>query len=361
MSIQFKNIRTQSSAIRVWGDDRGFVVVELQISRGNEKKEESMTGSFESSVHISDAYSLREGEWLAEFGTIKSMTGLSNKQIPDILQRLKKLGKLGVTKAESQWENICMFNGKVIWTDDLKNEKPKMMVVEGKPFADAVKKLEKINLPGVTLVKEKSVPGVYETKKPEKDTEIKPDEIEGLDEWLDKIIGIISEIADATPERLQKLGKSLNLIGKELEDSGLDEEVDSLVETIESDEEIVEQCIQEIKKGNKPLIDFFAVLTGKAGTEPEQKPGVGKLFMEDVMQKQKEFFETPIKPNESPIANQIIQEATEKISRTCPVNEQQRHTDAIVDIVQKMQLMSAEEIEELWDMWTRRQERPLLG
>lgn len=322
MSIQFKNIRTQSSAIRAWGDDRGFVVVELQISRGNEKKEESMTGSFESSVHISDAYSFREGEWLAEFGTIKSMTGLSNKQIPEILQRLKKLGKLGVTKTESQWENICISDGKIIWTDDLEDEKPKMWVVEDKPFADAVKKLEKINLP--------------------LDTEEKPEKGQELDEWLDKIIGIISEIADATPERLQKLGKSLNLIGKELEDSGLDEEVDSLVETIESDEEIVEQCIQEIKKGNKPLIDFFAVLTGKADSEPEPE----------------RVIETPVKPDESPIANQIIQEATEKISKTCPVNEQQRHADAIVDMVQKMQQMSTEEIEELWDMWTGMQKKP---
>ena len=324
MSTQFKNIRTQSSAIRAWGDDRGFVVVELQISRGNEKKEESMTGSFESSVHISDAYSFREGEWLAEFGTIKSMTGLSNKQIPDILQRLKKLGKLGVTKAESQWENICMLNGKLYFTEDIKNEKPRKMVVEGKPFADAVKKLEKIDLPQDTEQKSK--------KDPE------------LDEWLDKIIGIISEIADATPERLQKLGKSLNLIGKELEDSGLDEEVDSLVETMESDEEeIVEQCIQEIKKGNKPLIDFFAVITGKTDSDPEEK--------------QETVIETPVKPDESPIANQIMQEAAEKISKTCLVNEQQRHTEAIEDMVQKMQLMSTEDIEKLWDMWTLRQER----
>lgn len=341
MSTQFKNIRTQSSAIRAWGDDRGFVVVELQISRGNEKKEKSMTGSFESNVYISDAYSLREGDWLAEFGTIKSMTGLSNKQIPEILKRLKELGKLGATKAESQWENICMLNGKVIWTDDLKNEKPKMMVVEGKPFADAVRRLEKIDLPGVTFVEDKKVPEVYEAEKPEK--EIKPKENQELDEWLDGIIGIISEIAEATPEQLQKLGQSLNLIGKELEDSGLDEEVDSLVETIEADEEdeMIEECIQEIKKGNKPLINFFAHLTGKAVSEPEPE----------------KVIETPVKPNESPIANQIIQEATEKISKTCPVNEQQRHTDAIVDMVQKMQLMSTEDIEKLWDMWTLRQER----
>lgn len=341
MSTQFKNIRTQSSAIRAWGDDKGFVVVELQISRGNEKKEESMTGSFESSVHISDAYSLREGDWLAEFGTIKSMTGLSNKQIPEILKRLKELGKLGVTKDDSKWENICMLNGKVIWTDDLKNEKPKMWIVEDKPFADAVRKLEKIDLPQVTRVEEKNVPENYETK----DLEKEPEEVQGLDEWLDGIIRVISEIAEATPEQLQKLGQSLNLIGKELEDSGLDEEVDSLVETIESDEEdeMIEECIQEIKKGNKPLINFFADLTGKTDSKPEQKPVT--------------VIETPVKPNESPIANQIIQEATEKISKSCPVNEHQRHTDAIVDMVQKMQLMSTEEIEKLWDMWTRRQER----
>lgn len=302
------------------------MVLELQISRGNEKDEKSTTGSFESNVHMSDAYSLREGEWLAEFGTIKSMTGLSNKQIPDILQRLQKLGKFGASKSESQWENICMLNGKLIWTDDLKDEKPKMMVVGDKPFADTVKKLEKIILPG--------------------DTKEEPEEDQGFDEWLDEIIGIISEVADATPEQLQKLGQSLNLIGKELEDSGLDEEVDSLVETIESDEEdeMIEQCIQEIKKGNKPLINFFAHLTGKADSEPEQKP--------------EKVIETPVKPNESPIANQIIQEATEKISKTCPVNEQQRHTDAIVDMVQKMQLMSTEEIEELWDMWAGMQKKP---
>ena len=345
MSTQFKNIRTQTSAIRAWGDDRGFVVVELQISRGNEKKEESMTGSYESSVRISDAYSLREGEWLAEFGTIKSMTGLSNKQIPEILQRLQKLGKLGTTKAESQWENICILNGKLFFTEDLKNEKPKMMVVEGKPFADAVKKLEKIDLPQDTV----------------EDSQEKPEEDQELDEWLDEIIGIISEIADATPEQLQKLGQSLNLIGKELEDSGLDEEIDSLVENIESDEEdgMIEQCIQEIKKGNKPLINFFADLS--SGTTP----GVSKLDMKEVEKKQDEFFkkqveviETPVKSNESPIANQIMQEAAEKISKTCLVNEEQRHTNAIGDMVQKMQLMSTEEIEELWDMWTGMQKKP---
>lgn len=345
MSTQFKNIRTQSSAIRAWGDDKGFVVIELQISRGNEKKEESMTGSFESSVHISDAYSFREGEWLAEFGTIKSMTGLSNKQIPDILQRLKELGKLGVTKAESQWERICMLNGKLIFTEDLKNEKPKMMVVEDKPFADAVKKLEKIDLPQDTV----------------ENSQEKPEEDQELDEWLDDIIGIISEIAEATPEQLQKLGQSLNIIGKELEDSGLDEEVDSLVETIESDEEdeMIEQCIEEIKKGNKPLINFFADLS--SGTTP----GVAKLDMKEVEKKQDEFFkkqveviETPVKPDESPIATQVAQGAAEKVSRTCQVNEQQRHSDAIVDMVQKMQLMSTEEIEELWDMWTGMQKKP---
>lgn len=302
-------------------------MVELQISRGNEKKEKSMTGSYESNVHMSDAYSLREGDWLAEFGTIKSMTGLSNKQIPAILNRLQRLGKIGTTKAESQWENICISDGKIIFTDELKDEKPKMMIVEDKPFADAVKKLEKIDLP--------------------QDTEMKPEEGQEFDEWLDEIIGIISEVADATPEQLQKLGQSLNLIGKELEDSGLDEEVDSLVETIETDEEdeMIEQCIQEIKKGNKPLINFFADLTGKTDSKPEQKPVT--------------VIETPVKPNESPIANQIIQEATEKISKSCPVNEHQRHTDAIVDMVQKMQLMSTEEIEKLWDMWTGKQEEPV--
>ena len=339
MSTQFKNIRTQSSAIRAWGDDEGFVVVELQISRGNEKKEESMAGSYESSVHISDAYSLREGEWLAEFGTIKSMTGLSNKQIPDILQRLKELGKLGATKAESQWENICMLNGKLFFTEDLKNEKPKKIVVEGIPFTDIAEKKERIDLP--------------------QDTEEKTEEDQEFDEWLDDIIGIISEIADATPEQLQKLGQSLNLIGKELEDSGLDEEVDSLVETIESDEEdeMIEQCIQEIKNGNEPLINFFTGLEDKADSKPEQKQGDNKLSQEDIKENQKEVIETPVKPNESPIANQIMQEAAEKISKTWAVNEQQRHTDAIVEMVQKMQLMSTEEIEKLWDMWTRRQER----
>lgn len=363
MSTQFKNIRTQSSAIRAWGDDRGFVVVELQISRSNEKKEESMTGSFESSVHISDAYSFREGEWLAEFGTIKSMTGLSNKQIPEILERLKKLGKLGATKAESQWENICMLNGKLIFTEDLKNEKPKMMVVEGKPFADAVKKLDKIVLPTDEEYKPMEMPVSrmpVTNEIPQEYTEPEPETDEELDEWLDEVINVISEITNATPEQLQKLGKSLNLIGKELEDSGLDEEVDSLVETIESDEEdeMIEQCIEEIKKGNKPLINFFADLS--SGTTL----GVSKLDMKEVEKKQDEIFqksvetiETPVKPDESPIANQIIQEATEKIAQTCPKNEQERHNDAIIDMVQKMQLMSTEDIEKLWDMWTRRQER----
>lgn len=368
MSTQFKNVRAQTSGIRAWGDmENGHVVVELRIVAGKNKKDKSKDGlivsesSESSNVHIGDVYQKQDGKWLAQFGTIKSMTGLSNKQIPDILNRLQELGKFSTSSQKAQWENICISDGKVIFTDDLKNEKPKMWIVEDKPFADAVRKLEKIDLSQVTRVEEKNVPEAYETEKSEKATDVKPNEDQDLDTWLDDIIEIISEIADATPEQLQKLGQSLNLIGKELEDSGLDEEIDSLVESIESDDEdeMIEQCIQEMEKGNKPLIKFFADLADKSESESEstQKPGVGKLCMEEVMKKQKEFFETPVKPNESLIANKIMQEAAEKISKTCPVNEQQRHTDAIVDMVQKMQLMSTEDIEKLWDMWTLRQER----
>lgn len=339
MSTQFENVRTQTSGIRAWGDiENGYVVMELRILASKNKKDVTENGlivsesSEGSNIHISDVYQKREGEWLAQFGTIKSMTGLSNKQIPDILNRLQELGKFSPSGSKAQWENICISDGKVIFTEDLKNEKPKMIVVEGLPFTDIAEKRERIDLP--------------------QDTEEKPEEDQEFDEWLDDIIGIISEIANATPEQLQKLGQSLNLIGKELEDSGLDEEVDSLVETIESDEEdeMIEQCLQEIKNGNKPLINFFAGLTDKDDSKREQK-------QEEVKEKQVKVIETPVKPDESPIANRIMREAAEKISETSLVNEHQRHTDTIVDMVQKMQLMSTEDIEKLWDMWTRRQER----
>ena len=354
MSTQFENVRTQTTGLRAWGDvENGYVVMEVRISAGKDKKDVSDDGlvvsesSQNSNVHISDVYQKKDGEWLAQFGTIKSMTGLNNKQIPAIFNRLQRLGKLTLSGMESQWENVSIVDGKVIFTDELKDEKPVKWIVEDKPqkpFADTVKKVEKIILPSDEDYKPVEMPVTrmpVTNEIPQEYTEPEPETDEELDEWLDEIIGIISEIAEATPEQLQKLGQSLNLIGKELEDSGLDEEIDSLVETIESDEEdeMIEQCIEEIKKGNKPLINFFADLTGKADSEPEK------------------VIETPVKPDESPIANQIIQEATEKISKTCPVNEEQRHTDAVVDMVLKMKKMSTEEIEELWDIWTRRQER----
>ena len=373
MSTQFENVRTQTTGLRAWGDvENGYVVMEVRISAGKDKKDVSDDGlvvsesSQNSNVHISDVYQKKDGEWLAQFGTIKSMTGLNNKQIPAIFNRLQRLGKLTLSGMESQWENVSIVDGKVIFTDELKDEKPAKWIVEDKPqkpFADAVKKLDKIVLPTDEEYKPMEMPVSrmpVTNEIPQEYTEPEPETDEELDEWLDEIIGIISEIADATPEQLQKLGKSLNLIGKELEDSGLDEEIDSLVETIESDEEdeMIAQCIEEIKKGNQPLIKLFADLS--SGTTP----GVSKLDMKEVEKKQDEIFqksvetiETPVKPDESPIANQIMQEATQKIAQTCPKNEQERHNDAIIDMVQKMQLMSTDDIEKLWDMWTRQQER----
>ena len=369
MSTQFENVRTQTTGLRAWGDvENGYVVMEVRISAGKDKKDVSDDGlvvsesSQNSNVHISDVYQKKDGEWLAQFGTIKSMTGLSNKQIPAIFNRLQRLGKLTPSGMKSQWENVSIVDGKVIFTDDLKDEKPVKWIVEDKsqkPFADAVKKLDKIILPTDEDYKPVEMPVTNEV--PQEYTEPEPETDEELDSWLDEIINVISEIAEATPEQLQKLGKSLNLIGKELEDSGLDEEVESLVDTIESDEEdeMIEQFIEEIKKGNKPLINFFADLS--SGTTP----GVSKLDMKEVEKKQDEIFqksvetiETPVKSDESPIANQIMQEASQKIAQTCPKNEQQRHNDAIIDMVQKMQLMSTEEIEKLWDMWTGMQKKP---
>ena len=373
MSTQFENVRTQTTGLRAWGDvENGYVVMEVRISAGKDKKDVSEDGlivsesSQNSNVHISDVYQKKDGEWLAQFGTIKSMTSLSNKQIPAIFNRLQRLGKLTSSGMKSQWENVSIVDGKVIFTDELKDEKPVKWIVEDKPqkpFADAVKKLDKIILPSDEEYKPVEMPVSrmpMTNEVPQEYTEPEPETDEELDSWLDEVINVISEITNATPEQLQKLGKSLNLIGKELEDSGLDEEIDSLVETIESDEEdeMIEQCIEEIKKGNKPLINFFADLS--SGTTP----GVSKLDMKEVEKKQDEIFqkpvetiETPMKSDASPIANQIMQEATQKIARTCPKNEQERHNDAIIDMVQKMQLMSTDDIEKLWDMWTRRQER----
>lgn len=256
MSIQFESIKNQTSGIRAWGNlEQDTIVVQVRVSSGVDLRT-TKTGKCvfhrgkrisdfvdDSDVGISDIYWKQDGEWLAKFGTIKSMTGLSNKEIGKLVQRLQENGKFSGDMENSQWEDIILEKGELIFVDDWKDIAAEEIVIEQTPTD--------------------------------------PDE---FDSWLDTIIGIIGEVTQATPEQLRKLGTALDTLGKELEDSDEEESVVDMLESDEEEERLAMELIEEIKKGNKPLMDIFTKLMGT----PE------------------EVIETPVKLNESPIANKII-------------------------------------------------------
>ena len=263
MSTQFENVKSQTSGIRAWGNlEQDTIVVQVRVSSGLDWRatKAGKRGVFyrgkpisdfvdNSDIGISDIYWKQDGEWLAKFGTIKSMCGLSNKEIGKLVQRLQETGKFSGEMDKSQWENVTIENGELIFVDDWKDVEPEEFVVEQTP-----------------------------------------ENPEDFDSWLDTIIGIIGEVSDATPEQLRKLGAVLDTLGKELEETEGEESMEDILESDEEEERLASEIMEEIKKGNKHLIDFF----GKIMETPGQ------------------VIETPVKPNESPIVNQIMQEAVEK-------------------------------------------------
>lgn len=256
MSIQFENVKNQTSGIRAWGNlEQDTIVVQVRVSPGVDRRT-TKTGKCvfhrgkrisdfvdDSDVGISDIYWKQDGEWLAKFGTIKSMTGLSNKEIGKLVQRLQESGKFSRDMDNSQWEDIILEKGELIFVDDWKDIEPEEIVIEQTP-ADPVE----------------------------------------FDSWLDTIIRVIGEVSQATPEQLRKLGTALDTLGKELEDTDEEESVMDMLESDEEEERLATELIEEIKKGNKPLMEIFA----KLKETPE------------------EVIETPVKPDESPIANRIM-------------------------------------------------------
>lgn len=262
MSIQFESIKNQTSGIRAWGNlEQDTIVVQVRVSSGVDLRT-TKTGKCvfhrgkrisefvdDSDVGISDIYWKQDGEWLAKFGTIKSMTGLSNKEIEKLVQRLQESGKFSRDMDNSQWEDIILEKGELIFVDDWKDIEPEEIVIEQTPT-----------------------------------------DPEEFDSWLDTIIRVIGEVTQATPEQLRKLGTALDTLGKELEDTDEDESVMDMLESDEEEERLATELLKEIQKGNKPLMELFAKL----------------------METPEEVIETPVKPNESPIANKIIQGATER-------------------------------------------------
>ena len=263
MSTQFENVKSQTSGIRAWGNlEQDTIVVQVRVSSGLDwratkagKRSVFYRGKpisdfvDNSDIGISDIYWKQDGEWLAKFGTIKSMCGLSNKEIGKLVQRLQETGKFSGEMDKSQWEKVTIEDGELIFVDDWKDVEPEEFVVEQTP-----------------------------------------ENPEDFDSWLDTIIGIIGEVSEATPEQLRKLGAVLDTLGKELEET---EEEESMVDTLESDEEdekLVEELMEEIKKGNKWCVDFFTKIT----EAPE------------------EVIETLVEPNESPIANKIMEGVSSK-------------------------------------------------
>jgi hypothetical protein len=256
MSIQFENVKNLTSGIRAWGNlEQDTIVVQVRVSSGVDRRT-TKTGKCvfhrgkrisdfvdDSDVGISDIYWKQDGEWLAKFGTIKSMTGLSNKEIGKLVQRLQENGKFSGDMDNSQWEDIILEKGELIFVDDWKDIAAEEIVIEQTP-AD-------------------------------------PEE---FDSWLDTIIRVIGEVSQATPEQLRRLGAALDTLGKELEDTDEEESVMDMLEADEEEEELAKELIEEIKKGNKPLMELF----------------------ERLMNTPEEVIETPVKPNESPIANKIM-------------------------------------------------------
>ena len=298
MSIQFENVKSQLSGIRAWGNlEQDTIVVQVRVSSGVDLRT-TKTGKCvfhrgkrisdfvdDSDVGISDIYWKQNGEWLAKFGTIKSMCGLSNREIERLLQRLQENGKFSEDMENSQWENVTIEDGELIFVDDWKDVEPEEFVVEQTP-----------------------------------------ENMEEFDSWLDKIIGIIGEVSEATPEQLRKLGAVLDTLGKELEET---EEEESEVEMLEDDEEeerLASEIMEEIKKGNKHLIDFFA----------------------KIMETPKEVIETPVKPDESPIANRIM----EGVSSKKPEQSWKSHKSFLDKILEEMvtcEPMGWEEVQKAWE------------
>lgn len=290
MSIQFENVKSQLSGIRAWGNlEQDTIVVQIRVSSGRDCRttKAGKIWVFErgtpisdfvdnSDVGISDIYWKQDGEWLAKFGTIKSMCGLSNKEIGKLIQRLQENGKFSRNMENSQWENVTIENGELIFVDDWKDVEPEEFVVEQSP-----KNAERH--PGRMPKPDKVIEKVLE-RVPD-DLELTPENMEVFDSWLDKIIGIISEVTEATPEQLRKLGAVLDTLGKELEETEEEEFEEEIPEDDEEEERLATELMKEIKKGNKPLMDFFAKIM--------ETPG--------------EVIETPVKPDESPIANKIME------------------------------------------------------
>lgn len=263
MSIQFENVKSQTSGIRAWGNlEQDTIVVQVRVSSGLDWRATKVGKRYvfhrgkpisdfvdNSEVGISDIYWKQDGEWLAKFGTIKSMCGLSNKEIGKLVQRLQETGKFSGDMENSQWENVTIENGELIFVDDWKDVEPEEFVIEQTP-----------------------------------------ENMEEFDSWLDGIIGIIGEVSEATPAQLRKLGAVLDTLGKELEDTEEEESVEEILESDEEEERLAAELMEEIKKGNKPLINFFAKM----------------------MKTPEEVIETPVKPDESPIANKIMEGAETK-------------------------------------------------
>ena len=149
----------------------------------------------------------------------------------------------------SQWEDIILEKGELIFVDDWKDIAAEEIVIEQTPT--------------------------------------NPEE---FDSWLDEIIRVIGEVSQATPEQLRKLGAALDTLGKELEDTEEEESVVDMLEADEEEERLAMEVIEEIKKGNKPLMDL----------------------LEKLMNTPEEIIETPVKPEESPIANRIMGMAAEQ-------------------------------------------------
>lgn len=233
MSTQFESVRNSVQAIRAWGSvEKGFVQVCLSLDAGpsHRPKEELDVNDiadimFDSDVWIGDIYYLSGGQWFSQFGIIKSLTGLTNKTIGGYIEYLDKAGQLFETEMSTTWEECIVDNGTIICP--LGDDEPEEFIVE-------------------------------DTGEPEKWA---PKDEEKFNEWMDKVIRIIGEVADASPEELEKLGENIKQIGKEL-----GEDWELMDEQWEDDEE--------------------------------------------------EVIETPVKPNESPIANKIMEEARAKVEES---------------------------------------------
>lgn len=248
MNTQFESVRNSVQAIRAWGSlEKGFVQVCLSLDAGPSHRpkveldvDDIADVMFDSDVWIGDIYYLSRDRWFSQFGIIKSLTGLTNKTIGGYIEHLDKAGQLFETEMSSSWEECIVDNGKIICP--MEDEEPEEFIIENTCEPGGMK--------GISLESSEKVPETWEPKDKEK-----------FNEWMDNVIRIIGEVADASPEELEKLGENIKQIGKELKD-----DLELSDELWEDDEE--------------------------------------------------EVIETPVKPDESPIANKIAQEATEKIYET---------------------------------------------